>query len=101
MGRNGKNFYYYHYIKKKKNNNNDKFDDEEKDKEKDKYRDKDKEREKEDKKNKEFVGFRINKPLRLRIVSISDDSISLEWNCPEFDADRYQVFMRIGGQNKA
>jgi len=42
-----------------------------------------------------FNGFSNDKPLRLRIVSIRDDSICLEWNCSEFDADRYQVYMKI------
>ncbi len=41
-----------------------------------------------------FGGFLVDKPLRLRIVSISCDSISLEWNSPEYEVDKYQVFMR-------
>merc|ERR1712083_66266 len=31
---------------------------------------------------------------RLRIVSISHDSVCLEWNNPEFEADKYFVFMK-------
>merc|ERR1712062_911966 len=47
------------------------------------------------KENVLFNGFSNDKPLRLRIVSIRDDSVCLEWNCPEFDADKYQVYMKI------
>jgi len=41
-------------------------------------------------------GFRMEQPLRLRMVSVKHDSIALEWNRPEFEAERFEVVMRIG-----
>jgi len=46
-------------------------------------------------------GFRMEQPLRLRIVSVKHDSIALEWNRPEFEAERFEIMMRIASSERS